>query len=90
MPDVIQDWLHRWRYRRAIRNIRSGFAFFGHSLDGLTDEDIERSVFNYQQSIRNVGITVAEAAEAFRRVAETSGFAADDIARLRFVAEESH
>ena len=58
------------RKRKAIRNIRSHLAFFGHDMSHLTDEELEERVKAAHKVIGSAGITMAEGSERLRALRE--------------------
>ncbi len=73
------SWLSRLieqiRIKRALKNIRWGFAFFGMDLSDLSDgellEQFDKALPAFSETMKQVGVTAQEFAEAlsnFRRL----------------------
>ena len=58
---------NRQRYR-TLQKIRKHAAWFGISLDHLTDKEIEKGVLDFAKSIQQSGVTAQQAIDAFRKI----------------------
>lgn len=56
-----------YRHRKALRNVRKGFACVGFSVDHLTDAELEAGLIQGAEIMGQAGITVNEAIEAFNQ-----------------------
>lgn len=54
--------LQRWRRARALRRIRTHIEALGYSLDGISDEQIEKGLHAFGRDVRNSMPDVAQAA----------------------------
>lgn len=63
----IRRYLWKRRKARAIRNIRSGLAFFGVFVD-LSDEKLEQRILNTAHYFGGICFTSKEATEALRKL----------------------
>lgn len=61
--------IERYNRWRAIRTLRSTFAFFGHDLSHLSDEEIIKGVYDFSILFAGTGITADEAAIALLELA---------------------
>lgn len=64
MINILQQWWREYRRRRALRQIRDAFAFFGYVLDA-TDAQLEDACLRIAGRTRTMGLTIDEAARAF-------------------------
>lgn len=82
----------RLRLKRAISNVRSGFAVLGMDLSDLSDDDIlrafEASVRSFAGSMQKVGITAAELAHVLEMLSST--FANVEQLMVELEAEAGH
>ena len=55
--------------KRVIRNIRRHFLALGYDLSNLTDEELEKSIVDLGKQFKNIGVSVKEALDVFKKLA---------------------
>lgn len=60
MIDKIFKLWFEWKRARALRNIRSVFAFLGRPLDIFSDDEIEAGVSEFARQFERAGITARQ------------------------------
>lgn len=61
----MRAWLERIRKRRAIARLRENLAAFGVLTEHLSDEEIEERLSWMAKASSHLGVTTAEASNAF-------------------------
>lgn len=56
--------------KRAIQNIRNHFLAFGYDLRDLKDEDLEKGIIDFQEQLKNAGVSAKVASDCLKRVAQ--------------------
>ncbi len=63
-----------WKRRRALLSIRHSMAFFGHPLNGMTDEEIETAVNQLSEIVAQMGVTAQQISDAFANDVQFSSY----------------
>ncbi len=79
---MVRLWLRwakmraEWKRKRALKTIRCEMAWWGFSLDNLSDEEIEKRLKDVTKAIADTGFTIEELSTAIAELSKaTAGFA---------------